>query len=144
MACSVCSNRDLTPPLSRCNILPLIFHLRIATHLMTVQSLILRFGELVIDLERYRVLVDNHPLVLSYREYALLVYLAGRVGQVVHRRQLLEEGLGRHDHGALRMVDEHMRHLKGVLEREGQACIEAVGESGYRFEPVHNRWSKQG
>ena len=99
------------------------------------QSLLLRFGDLVIDLEHYRVLVDQQPLVLSYREYALLVYLAGRAGQVVHRRQLLEEGLGRHDHGDLRMVDEHMRHLKGTLEREGQRCLEAVGDSGYRFEP---------
>ena len=104
---------------------------------MTAQSFLLRFGELVIDLARYRVLVDDHPLMLSYREYALLVYLAGRAGQVVNRRQLLEEGLGRHDHGALRMVDEHIRHLKGILEREGQPCIEAVGEAGYRFEPRH-------
>lgn len=105
---------------------------------MTTPSLLLRFGDLVIDLERYRVLVDDQPLALSYREYALLVYLAGRAGQVVHRRQLLEEGLGRHDHGALRMVDEHMRHLKSILEREGQRCLEAVGESGYRFDPKNS------
>ena len=99
------------------------------------QPLVLRFSDLVIDLERYRVLVADRPLVLPYREYALLVYLAGRVGQVVHKRQLLEEGLGRHDPGGLRMVDEHVRHLKGVLEREGQTFIEEVGETGYRFEP---------
>ena len=97
--------------------------------------LLLRFGELVIDLERYRVLLADEPLILSYREYALLVYLAGRVGQVVHKRQLLEEGLGRHDPGGLRMVDEHIRHLKGLLERKGQTFIEEVGETGYRFEP---------
>ena len=95
----------------------------------------LRFGDLLIDLARYRVLLDHEPLVLSYREYALLVYLAGRAGQVVHKRQLLEEGLGRHDPGGLRMVDEHLRHLKGVLERRGQAFITEVGDAGYRFEP---------
>jgi two-component system alkaline phosphatase synthesis response regulator PhoP len=99
--------------------------------------LLLRFGDLVIDLERYRVLLAERPLALSYREYALLVYLAGRVGQVVHRRQLLEEGLGRHDPGGLRMVDEHIRHLKSVLEREGRSFIEAIGDTGYRFEPQH-------
>ena len=99
------------------------------------QALQLRFGDLVVDLERYRVLLGDRPLVLSYREYALLVYLAGRAGQVVHKRQLLEEGLGRHDPGGLRMVDEHVRHLKGVLERDGRSFIEAVGEAGYRFEP---------
>jgi DNA-binding response OmpR family regulator len=62
-----------------------------------------------------------------------LVYLAGRAGQVVPKRQLLEEGLGRHDAGGLRMVDEHIRHLKGMLEREGRSFIEAVGDAGYRF-----------
>ena len=98
------------------------------------ESLRLRFGDLVIDLEQYRVLLGDRPLILSYREYALLVYLAGRAGQVVHKRQLLEEGLGRHDPGGLRMVDEHIRHLKAKLEREGRSFIEAVGEAGYRFE----------
>ena len=98
--------------------------------------LVLRFGDLTIDLEHYRVLLGGRPLVLSYREYALLVYLAGRAGQVVHKRQLLEEGLGRHDALGLRAVDEHLRHLKGLLEREaGRSFIEEVGEVGYRFEP---------
>ncbi len=95
----------------------------------------LQFNDLLIDLERYQVLLGGRRLALPYREYALLVYLAGRVGQVVHRRQLLEEGLGRHDPGGLRMVDEHLRHLKSLLEREGRAFIYAVGDSGYRFEP---------
>ena len=99
------------------------------------QPLLLRFGDLTIDLERYRVLLSDRPVALSYREYALLVYLAGRAGQVVHKRQLLEEGLGRHDLGGLRMVDEHIRHLKGVLEREGRYFIEEVEEAGYRFKP---------
>jgi DNA-binding response OmpR family regulator len=98
-------------------------------------ALQLQFGELLIDLERYQVLVRGRPLVLSYREYALLTYLAGRAGQVVHRRQLLEEGLGRHDHGGLRTVDELIRHLKGLLEREGYPCLHAVEDTGYRFEP---------
>lgn len=93
----------------------------------------LAFGELVIDLERYQVRVRGKGLVLPYREYALLAYLAGRAGSVVSRRQLLEEGLGKHDPAALRMVDEHMRHLKGVLEREGQFIISMVEDAGYRF-----------
>ena len=105
-------------------------------------SLLLQFGDLVIDLEHYRVLMNGRALALSYREYALLAYLAGRAGQVVHKRQLLEEGLGRHDTGGLRMVDEHMRHLKGVLEREGRAFIDVLDDLGYRFEPrPHTKFS---
>jgi len=96
---------------------------------------LLRFGNLVIDLEHYRVLLGDRPLLLTYREYALLVYLAGRAGQVVHKRQLLEEGLGRHDPGGIRMVDEHIRHLKSQLERDGRFFIEEVEKAGYRFVP---------
>jgi DNA-binding response OmpR family regulator len=97
---------------------------------------VLRFGELLIDLEHYRVLLRDQPLALSYREYALLVYLASRGGQVVHKRQLLEEGMGRHDPGGLRMVDEHIRHLKSVLERGQHRYIHPVDNIGYRFEPI--------
>ncbi len=97
--------------------------------------LVLRFGDLVIDLERYRVLLADRPLALPYRDYALLVYLASRPGQVVHKRRLLEEGLGRHDPGGLRTVEERIRHLKHILERPGRVFIEEAGEAGYRFRP---------
>ncbi len=93
----------------------------------------LRFEDLVIDLGQYQVFLGERLLLLSYREYALLVYLAGRAGQIVRRRQLLEEGLGRHDPGGLRMVDEHIRHLKGVLERDGRSFIDVIEGEGYRF-----------
>lgn len=92
----------------------------------------LQFGSLTIDLEHYRVLLADQPLPLSYRDYALLAYLAARAGHVVSRRQLLEEGLGRHDPGGLRMVEERLRHLKSQIERAAGVQIEET-ESGYRF-----------
>ena len=97
--------------------------------------LVLRFGDLTIDLDNYRVLLRDFPLVLPYREYALLVYLASRVGQVVSKRRLMEEGLGRHDPGGMRMLDEHIRHLKGQLERGGGTFIHTMEETGYCFRP---------
>ena len=100
--------------------------------------LVWRFGDLVIDLEHYRVLLAERPLMLPYRDYALLVYLASRAGRVVHKRQLLEEGLGRHDLGGLRTVEERIRYLKHTLERDGRAFIDQVGEAGYRFTPGHS------
>ena len=102
---------------------------------LDLPSSLITHGALALDLTRYRVLLNGQPLALLYREYALLVYLVMRVGRVVSRRQLLEEALGRHDLGGLRMVDEHLRHLKNVLEREGRSFIEVVGDAGYRFEP---------
>ena len=95
--------------------------------------LVIRHGDLVIDLVHYRVLRGEIPIILSYREYALLVYLAMRAGRLVSRRQLLEEGLGRHDAGGMRTVDEHMRHLRSKLERHGVPVVEMVDGVGYRF-----------
>ncbi len=99
---------------------------------MVGSALVLRRGDLVIDLVHYRVLLGREPIILTYREYALLVYLAMRAGHVVSKRRLLEEGMGRHDPGGLRMVEEHIRHLNAKLERENQTLIEEV-EDGYRF-----------
>ena len=93
----------------------------------------IRQGPLLIDLARYRVLLDQEPIMLTYREYALLVYLATHPGHVVTKRRLLEEGMGRHDLGGLRMVDEHIRHLKSKLERQGTVLIEPIADEGYRF-----------
>ncbi len=100
---------------------------------MPSTQLLLRFGDLTIDLERYQVLLGGEPVMLPYRDYALLVYLATRPGQPVPKRRLLEEGLGRHDPGGLRTVDERIRYLKHTLERGGRSFIEPVGEGAYRF-----------
>ena len=98
-----------------------------------------QFGDLTIDLAHYRVLVADQPVLLSYREYALLVYLATRTGQLVHQRRLLEEVLGQHDPGGLRTVHEYVRRLKSRLERGGEPMIQEVPGVGYRFVRQPNR-----
>ena len=100
---------------------------------MEHDPLTLQRGDLHIDLGRCRVLLAGRPVVPTYPEYLLLVYLATRPGHVVTKRRLLEEGLGRHDPAGLRLVEEHVRHLKFKLERFGRAFIEEVDGTGYRF-----------
>jgi len=98
---------------------------------MTARTL--RLGEWVIDLERYQVLLNDIPVVLSYRDYGLLVYLASRVGGVVSKRQLMEEALGRHDPAGMQAVDERIMHLKRLLERPGMELIVPEGDAAYRI-----------
>ena len=97
------------------------------------QGLTIRHGDLLIDLIHDRVLLADQPLILSYREYALLVMLATQPGHVISKRRLLEEGMGRHDPGGMRMVDEHIRHLKSKLEHEGRVLIQEIEGTGYKF-----------
>ncbi len=102
---------------------------------MATASLILRHGALTIDMEQYAVSVREHPVLLTYREYALLVYLASHPGLVVTTRRLLEEGLGRHDYGGIRAMGEIIQSLKSRIEIEGERFIEEVPGEGYRFIP---------
>lgn len=101
-------------------------------------ALVIQHGDLTIDMANYRVLLGRTPVALTYREYALLVYLASHAGHAVSKRRLLEEGLGRHDYGGLRAVEELIRTLKGKLERDGRLLIvEDSPAEGYRFTPPH-------
>lgn len=102
---------------------------------MPATALVIRHGTLAIDMERYAVLVREHPVPLSYREYAVLVYLATHAGYVVTTRRLLEEGLGRHDVGGIWAVGEVIRSLKRRIEINGERFIEDVPGEGYRFLP---------
>ncbi len=105
------------------------------TNTMAIASLILRHGNLTIDMEQYAVYVREHPVLLTYREYALLVYLASHAGLVVTTRRLLEEGLGRHDVSGIRAVKEILQSLTSRIEIEGERFIEEVPGEGYRFIP---------
>lgn len=105
------------------------------TNTMAATSLILQHGNLTIDMEQYAVYVREHPVLLTYREYALLVYLASHAGLVVTTRRLLEEGLGRHDYGGIRAAKDILQSMKSRIEIEGERFIEEVPGEGYRFIP---------
>jgi DNA-binding response OmpR family regulator len=100
---------------------------------MMAQAFVRCYGPLEIDLAGYRVFLQGRPLALPYREYALLVYLSNRPGQIIPKRQLLVEVFGRHDPGGTRKVDEQIRHLKIQIERSGHEFIQRSRDEGYSF-----------
>ena len=65
---------------------------------------LLKIGDLVIDLEKYDVMMAGRRVSLTYKEFQLLVMLASNPGRVYSRDVLLSQGLGlrlpgRHPHG---------------------------------------------
>ena len=74
-------------------------------------------GPLVIDRERFRVLVDGREVRLTPKEFELLTYLAQRPGRVVTHRAILRAIWGP------QAVDqpEHLRVLVGSLRRKIEA-----------------------
>lgn len=94
-----------------------------------------RCGALAIDLSNYRVTVDEEPLVMTFKEYELLRFLAMNAGRVFTREQLLNRVWGYDYFGGARTVDVHVRRIRAKIEIRGHAFIETVRNVGYRLVP---------
>ncbi|WP_092471207.1 response regulator transcription factor [Desulfotruncus arcticus] len=95
-------------------------------------------GRLIIDQERFEVLVDSDKLDLTPKEFELLRFMAGEPGKVFSREHLLEKIWGYDFAGDSRTVDVHIRHLRQKLEKYPGVAqyIETVRGVGYRFREV--------
>jgi DNA-binding response OmpR family regulator len=92
-----------------------------------------RCGVLTLDLSNYRVTVAGDPLVLTFKEYELLRFLAMNAGRVFTREQLLNRVWGYDYFGGARTVDVHIRRIRSKIEIHGHMFIETVRNVGYRL-----------
>ena len=94
------------------------------------------FGDLVIDLSRREVRLDQKPVHLKPKEFDLLAFLARNRGIVLSRELALERVWGWEYDGGSRTVDVHVRWLREKLERDpsNPVRIVTVRGIGYRFE----------
>jgi DNA-binding response OmpR family regulator len=92
-----------------------------------------RCGALTLDLSNYRVAVGNEALVMTFKEYELLRFLAMNAGRVFTREQLLNRVWGYDYFGGARTVDVHIRRIRAKIEIHGHAFIETVRNVGYRL-----------
>ena len=90
-------------------------------------------GELVVDFERYEVLVKGEPVDLTYKEFELLKFLAMHPGNVFTREALLDKVWGYDYYGGTRTVDVHIRRLRSKIETGGAVYVETVRNVGYKF-----------
>ncbi len=90
-------------------------------------------GGLVVDFERYEVLVDGEPVDLTYKEFELLKFLAMHPSKVFSREALLDKVWGYDYYGGTRTVDVHIRRLRAKIEVGGAAYIETIRNVGYKF-----------
>ncbi len=97
----------------------------------------LHFGELEIDPGGRRVLVDGEEVVLTQREFDLLLFLARHPGQVFTRDQLMEQVWRFSFYSDTSTVTVHIRRLRAKIEREPAQprFVETVWGVGYRFRP---------
>lgn len=99
-------------------------------------SEVLRFGRLVIDLNRHEIRRNNEVINLKPKEYELLICLAKHPGRVYSREMLLEQIWGWEYIGNSRTVDVHIRWLREKIEDDpaNPRHLITVRSAGYRFE----------
>lgn len=90
-----------------------------------------------IDVGAMRVACDDKNIVLTKKEFALLVHMVKNIGRVPTRQQLLDHVWGYNYYGDGRTLDVHIRRLRQKLGDCGK-CVETVVGVGYRFLPQEN------
>ena len=93
---------------------------------------ILRFGSLVIDLDRHEVSDDGRPVRLTAKEFLLLKYLIEHAGRVLSRDLLLSDVWGYQYTGGTRTVDVHIRRLREKLPTLVEHIV-TIKQFGYKF-----------
>jgi len=96
----------------------------------------LNFDNLIINLTRREVTLDDKPLQLKPKEYELLLFLAEHRRQMLSREFILERVWGWDYIGDSRTVDVHVRWLRQKIEADSAnpTRIVTVRGGGYRFE----------
>ncbi len=103
---------------------------------VSVPSQLMIFGNLVIDITRREVRLNEEVVPLKPKEYELLLFLAQHRGQVLSREFILERVWGWDYIGDSRTVDVHVRWLREKIEEQPAQPIRivTVRGAGYRFE----------
>ena len=90
-------------------------------------------GALHLDLETREVKVNGSEVLLTYKEYELLVYLAENQNRVVSRDELLDKLWDWRADVETRSLDIHIKTLRQKLGEEAGHYIKTVRSVGYRF-----------
>lgn len=96
----------------------------------------LTFDNLIINLTRREVILNDKPIPLKPKEYELLLFLAEHRRQMLSREFILERVWGWDYIGDSRTVDVHVRWLRQKIEENSSEPkrIVTVRGGGYRFE----------
>lgn len=95
----------------------------------------LLFNGLSINTQTREVLKEQQALVLTAKEFDLLVYFAQHPGQVFDRTQLLDKVWGYGHEGYEHTVNSHINRLRSKLETDPRSprYIKTVWGVGYQF-----------
>lgn len=91
------------------------------------------FDDLEIDLNQYKVFVNQEETELSPREFKLLNYLIENIDKTVTRIQILNAVWGITFDNHTNVVDVYISYLRNKIEKNGMKYIHTVKGVGYMF-----------
>lgn len=91
----------------------------------------IKLGNMVIDPERFMVVLNGNDIILAKKEFELLYLLASRPGRVFLRNEILSQVWGAEVIVGDRTIDVHIRKIRQKL---GIDCVTTVKGVGYKFE----------
>lgn len=91
----------------------------------------IKLGNMVIDPERFMVILNGVDIILAKKEFELLYLLASKPGRVFLRNEILSQVWGAEVIVGDRTIDVHIRKIRQKL---GIDCITTVKGVGYKFE----------
>jgi len=89
------------------------------------------FRNLLIDVEKHRVVVDQKEVDLPKKEFLLLSLLTSKPAKVFSREEIYNHVWGENVYVCDRTIDVYIRKLR---EKIGQERIKTIKSVGYRFE----------
>lgn len=90
-------------------------------------------GNLLLDIEKHSVSVNDEPVELTYKEYELLRMLVQNAGIVTPRDAIMERVWGTDFEGESRTLDMHIKTLRQKLGEAG-SMIKTIRNVGYIIE----------
>lgn len=97
------------------------------------KSGIMNFDGLEINEISHNVTIDGEEILLSPKEYDLLLYFAKNKGIALSRDTILDKVWGFDYYGGLRTVDTNIKRLREKLKDKADYIVTVRG-SGYKFE----------
>ena len=94
-----------------------------------------RDDHLEIDFNGRSVTLDSQRMVLTRKEYELLLHLVRNAREIIPRQALLTGVWGFRKGTRTRTLDVHIRNLRKKLGSYGRQYIETIWGAGYRFQP---------
>lgn len=95
------------------------------------KSLVQHIGDIIIDQEKYIVIKNNQTIILTKREFNLLLLLTSKPGKVFTRNEIYNKIWNRDVIVGDRTIDVYIKSLRNKI---GQDKIKTFKGIGYKFE----------